>query len=122
MTDTGFRQHLGRKRIGITLFVGNINYAGVNQHLAANRAWHIRAVYRNAFNADAMQCGLDYSILFGMQPPAQFMPLTGWNTLLLPQTTGIETMPYTGWNAVISCCYNLLVAHQNSADFPAQAG
>ena len=50
-----------------------------------------------------------------MEPPAEFMALTGGNMLQLAETTDLQAMPETGRGTVVACGEDPPVANQGCA-------
>jgi hypothetical protein len=73
-------------------------------------------------NLDAVVGGLDDGILFCMEAPAEFMPFSGRNLLLLAKATDVQTVIQSGGRAVVARRQNLLVLNEDSSHLSSKAG
>ena len=83
--DTGFAEKLFERIVGV---FGKNHYSfdpGVNHHLGTEDARSVGAVDGTAFEADAVQGGLDDNILFGVNSPADFVAGTRGNIIRVAQ-------------------------------------
>ena len=90
--DTGFFEHPASQGVGIAFFVNDPLDPSINDHLGADGTGMVGAVKRGSADRHAMIGRLDDRVLFGVQAPAEFMALSGRNSLLLPETAHIKAV------------------------------
>lgn len=81
----------------------------------------MRAVKRRARGLNAVNGGLDDSVLFGMNRAAFFMHRSRRNVLLLADTADVKAMRQSAGSAVVSRRQNTIVTNDNGADFISKA-
>ena len=74
------------------------------------------------FDLNAVIRCLDDGVLFGMNAPAEFMPLAGFDIHFLTETADFPAMANTAGGTVITGCQDPFVLDDQRAHGPPQAG
>ena len=97
-------------------------YTAVDKHFAALHAGMGGAVQFGSADIYAVHGRLDDNVLFCVQPPADFMPLSRWNAHLFAQAAYLKTVGNSRGRTVIAGGENAFVLHCHSPHPAARAG
>ena len=76
-----------------------------------------------AEKTDPCSCGVDDGILFGMNTPAEFIPVSVWYVEFVAEAGAVLKTGFgLPWGADISCGYDLIIADDDCTDRAAETG
>lgn len=120
--NAGLTKHPHSQIVRIALGEIYFRKLAVDEHLGTNKTGLRGAVQLSPGQGYSMHSSLDNHILFGMQPPAEFMPLPGWDLQFFPQASLVQTMGQPGRSAVVSSAQDTLVLDRHRPHLAPQAG
>ena len=77
-------------------------YFGIDQHLGTEHTGCMGAVNGSTLQTDAMQRGLDYDILLGMNAPAFFLSGSRFYSQFVPETAEFKTIFKSSGSSVVA--------------------
>lgn len=97
-------------------------YSSVNEYLSTEDTGRVCAVDGATLETNAMKGSLDDDILFGMNCPADLLPLTRGNPLLIAEATQLKAVFQTSSGPIITSGQDMLVPDSNSSHMVSKAG
>src|SRR4030043_254813 len=120
--DSGLFQHLLCQLIRITFFKDNFFDTCVDDHFRADDTGMKGGVEGGPLNLYSVVGGLNNSILFCMESPAEFNSLPRGDTHLFAEATNIETMGQPRRGSIVTCRQYLFIFDENSSNMPSHTG
>ena len=118
----GVSEKVGKGIIAVLAEADKALYFGVHQHLGTQAARGVSGINGAPLKTDAVEGGLYDDVLLSVNTPAYFVPFSGGDIHLIPQTAKLKAVLKPGRSAIIACGEYVFVLHRNGTDMVPTAG